>query len=355
MANYYVDAQDIKNFFCKKSTKGYIVKKRILGLTFVYSRGRFYENYVRFLQYFYSFILRPDKDLILKDFINKSKKKKISIKIAKQDEALFNEIVDSINPYELPAATGNLREKQLRLLEFTKEVIDDIEINLGLTPFLDDGSLLGAVRHKGFVPWDDDIDFSLLREDFNKLAKYLKNRYITIDTSNWTWRNFWENIDKCLEQYPNKTFVFKDPYTLKVINGVVGNYTFVDFFPLDYYSDEHNVITLQQFIDKIKNEVLKDNRDIPFDKVFKYQEEKLKELTETISNSNTIQVGIDNYDFYFYKLKGIRRKDDIFPLQKIKFEDTEFWAPNNADEYLKTIYNFYKKLPKNFIIAQHSH
>ena len=355
MTRYYVDPQDIKNFFCKKSTKGKIIKKRILGITLTYSRGEFYEKYIQFIQYFFPYILRKDKELILNDFIEKSKKKKISIGTAKKDETLFNEIVESINPYELPAATGKLRSKQLKLLEYTKIIIDDIETNLGIKPFLDNGSLLGAVRHKGFIPWDDDIDFSLLRNDFNTLIEYLKSKYITIDTSDWTWNKFYKNIDKCLEQYPNQTFVLKDPYTFKVINGIAGDYIFIDFFPLDYYSDEHNVETLKQYFKKIKKEVLKDNENIAFNKIFEYQEKKLKELTDAVPESNTIQVGIDNYDCYLYKIKGIRRKDDIFPLQKIKFEDTEFWAPHNADAYLKTIYNFYKKLPKNFVIAKHNY
>ena len=52
-------------------------------------------------------------------------------------------------------------------------------------------------------------------------------------------------------------------------------------------------------------------------------------------------------------MKGIRRKSDIFPLKKMKFEDTEFWAPNNHHEYLKTIFNFYSKLPMDISFERH--
>ena len=53
-------------------------------------------------------------------------------------------------------------------------------------------------------------------------------------------------------------------------------------------------------------------------------------------------------------MKGIRRPSDIFPLRKLKFEDTEFYAPNNPHEYLKTLYGNYKKLPLDIKIAKHT-
>lgn len=73
----------------------------------------------------------------------------------------------------MPKATGRLREVQLAesfLLKRLKKVCDDNHLSFAL----DAGTLLGAVRHHGFIPWDDDIDVLMFREDAMKLFDLLK-------------------------------------------------------------------------------------------------------------------------------------------------------------------------------------
>lgn len=69
----------------------------------------------------------------------------------------------------------NLREFQLNLLEMLKE-LDKVLKENKLPYFLLGGSALGAVRHKGFIPWDDDIDIGLWRNDFEKMEKILQEK-----------------------------------------------------------------------------------------------------------------------------------------------------------------------------------
>ena len=75
---------------------------------------------------------------------------------------------------KLKPAEGKLRIRQQQLIQFVKEVLEQIE-HLEINPFLISGNLLGAYRHGGFIPWDDDFDMGLIRADYDKLANEFKN------------------------------------------------------------------------------------------------------------------------------------------------------------------------------------
>ena len=71
---------------------------------------------------------------------------------------------------QLNAEGTSLRRHQQKMLEMLR-FIDDLCRKNGIPYFLSGGTLLGAVRHKGFIPWDDDLDIALLKKDHKKLHR----------------------------------------------------------------------------------------------------------------------------------------------------------------------------------------
>lgn len=69
---------------------------------------------------------------------------------------------------------SNLRKMQLRMLEMLK-YIDSICRENDIKYWLSSGTCLGAVRHGGFIPWDDDADIEMLASDYRKLEKILRS------------------------------------------------------------------------------------------------------------------------------------------------------------------------------------
>lgn len=70
-----------------------------------------------------------------------------------------------------------LRKAQLIMLDMLVE-FDAICQKHNLKYWLDSGTLLGAVRHKGFIPWDDDIDLSMPVEDYRRFKEIAKKSYL---------------------------------------------------------------------------------------------------------------------------------------------------------------------------------
>ena len=118
----------------------------------------------------------------------------------------------------------NVKEVQARLLEMLKFFHRYCTEN-NLRYYLIGGSMLGAVRHKGFIPWDDDIDIGMPREDYNKLATiYENNERFVLETSNSQDQGFWFLYSKLYDI--STTLIEKSRY--KLVRGI-----YIDIFPID--------------------------------------------------------------------------------------------------------------------------
>ena len=90
--------------------------------------------------------------------------------LTKRNDIFYYYKKNNIDITTLPAATGQLRDIQLANLAILKEFDEFCRAN-NLSYWIEYGTLLGAVRHKGYIPWDDDIDVSMTREDYDKFIE----------------------------------------------------------------------------------------------------------------------------------------------------------------------------------------
>ena len=72
----------------------------------------------------------------------------------------------------------NNEETKQQLLLMLKETIDFLDAN-DIRYSITSGTMLGAVRHQGFIPWDDDIDIGILRPDYDRMVEILKEKIRT--------------------------------------------------------------------------------------------------------------------------------------------------------------------------------
>jgi lipopolysaccharide cholinephosphotransferase len=142
---------------------------------------------------------------------------------------------------------GKLRFLQLKELEVLLEV-DRICKKYNLTYYLIGGTALGAARHNGFIPWDDDIDIGLPREDYNEFLKLSRSELAGkfFLQTNKTDKHYMYQFAKI--RYNNTAFVQEELKNFKIHHGI-----FIDLFPLDGVPDNPLVRNTQKRIYNLFN------------------------------------------------------------------------------------------------------
>ncbi len=232
----------------------------------------------------------------------------------------------------IPPADGNLRLIQMANIALLEE-FHSICIQNNLQYWIDFGTLLGAVRHKGFIPWDDDIDLGMLRDDYEKLIDLFKN-------------GFPNNPELSLEFENNgKTKCF-----VKIVHKKSEN-LFLDIFPYDFYHSKLSIEEKQELSQKIveerKQKVFKVNSSNDFlRESFKKitRENILGNILPDKAKKPALFMGIDFPHNWKNKVYDF---ENIFPLKEVSFEHAVFLAPNEPEKVLESIYGEYMTIPKN--------
>lgn len=250
----------------------------------------------------------------------------------------------------LKPAIGLLREYQKKELVFASEIIEILN-SKNIYPFFDGGCLLGALRHKGFVPWDDDVDLGVLREDFEKIIQIAKNQYIWLEFNNTSKdANQTKFIDEALKQYNDKYIFFMTPYCIHCYKGKsINDAVNIEFFPYDYVKPGITKEDYLQYIQFVKTQVIINH---PWKEIYNFYNQQLDEgkyLTREITSR--IVPGLGNYALTEYSFNDFLNYSDIYPLGFMDFEDKSIPVPNNAKKRVENLFKNWNKYPKDVGIS----
>lgn len=232
--------------------------------------------------------------------------------------------------------------------------IDAICRKAGLTYLLSDGTLLGAVRHKGFIPWDDDVVIMMPRSDYESLFEAFHSDGVRSRFPYYQLISYRDSssIYPFFKVIDTRTLVIEKYVDPKYKTGV-----WVDIFPIDGLGDSNepfaqNRKTMRKYdllvanvnegtsaIAKIAKRVLK-----PLAATGKNIYRVAREFDESLASCK-ITEGKDLGEIMWCPKAECRMPYELIEAIEVEFEGHRFMAPRIYDHYLTRLYGDYLQLP----------
>ena len=255
---------------------------------------------------------------------------------------------NEIDAFSLKKATGFLRGEQRRHISFLQEMISVIK-KLNIYPFAVGGTLIGVKRHKGFVPWDDDIDFGISRRDYNVLFSFASKHWHIVKREYFGVENY-RQMNQWFSMYPNENIFVIMPYCSSVMQGTsIAEYKIIDFFIFDYFDEGYPFTEYKKVIQQTKARLEGNHNEI---QRLELEQSQVKENEHIVSESNHISYALDSmmaYD-HLHNQDWIDRKI-IYPTVYTEFDGIKIPVPNNIDKFLEYDIPNYKGLPTDVAVS----
>lgn len=249
-----------------------------------------------------------------------------------------------------------LKKNQLEILDVVAKFCDERGINY----WLNAGTLIGAVRHKGYIPWDDDIDLGMLRPDYDRFMN---------EFNGWNPRYEFHSI----ENDPEFEFAFGKVFDNETVlhepfGGLMDSAVNVDIFPVDNAPDDEKILQAifkENHSCNVAANILRKGifglvqgnivRKIcghsyyllwmaahffPARSKRFYYLRKIAENAKRYANENTEKVGS-----FFGESRAVCKREILSNLTELEFEGKMYKAPAGYDEWLTLLYGDYMTPP----------
>ena len=257
----------------------------------------------------------------------------------------------------IPLSSGEIKKIEWDLLCQFADYCDQ----KGIRYYLGGGTLLGAIRHKGFIPWDDDIDIIMPRPDYNKFLSENEREHAFCIGSIW---NRSANIP-FIKLFDTSTII-KQKYSKCYHTG----HLWIDIFPLDGLPNSKISLFLHYKISRLMRKMLTlsesnftegTSRIKIIGKIMLYPVAKLigaphwaiwlDRFSQRIKFENSYYIG---GLVWGYGPQERMVKAKFLPYSDVSFEDRKFHAPKCWHIYLKNLYGNYMKYPPKNKRLNHS-
>lgn len=266
-----------------------------------------------------------------------------------------------------------MKNNELSLVEIQKEMlntaikIDEICSELNIKYTLSFGSLLGAIRHNGFIPWDDDLDIWMTKSDLDVFAEYCEKNAEKIKPFKLCTRKNVNNYTYNIPRFANfdYKYVNTDSHQAMFDIGI-----FVDIYPIDGYGNSKETVNKMSheskklnclydiyinpnsrtsFINTIVKKCISFVLHLIYkDKYYLIQEKKFDKLISKYSSNDSKYVGSVRWEPgvpILHKRSDIFDENGQFNVIRHKFENVELYILKNYDVTLRKSYGDYMCLP----------